>query len=579
MKDEPYIVKMLREAGKYGRLQSRVTSNIEELDTVEEPSEEVPEKTVGFIDDDVERKSRDDVTKSEGLGETTEESEDRYRLIFENINDEIVYLDKHGKILDVNNRVEDIFGQKREDIIGKNFTKLGFFGIKDLPRMIKLFKDIVMDDKTIDRMELESKHKDGHKIFIDVNIRPIRKNGETEAILCIIRDITERKKKEEELIRFSNAVKMSTDSIVISDLDAKIIDVNEATLQMYGTKDKRDLIGKNSFDLITSEGREKALAGAKEVLEKGYVKGREYHIITEDGDRIPVEMSVSIMKDRDGKPIGFVGLSRDITERKKAEEKIRRQNIKLKRLDRIKSNFLSVTSHELRTPMSAIKGYIQMLLKQRLGDVTPEQKDALDAVLRNTNRLDNLIEAILDISRLESGTMKFLPEQTDISKMIKEVTETMQANTNVKNIKINTELEELPELVIDQQRIKQVLMNLVDNAIKFSPHDSTINLCTKMKKDDVLFEIRDFGRGIPKKTQKKIFERFYQVDSGMDRKFGGVGLGLSISKGIIQAHGGDIWVESTMGKGSTFRFTLPLEPARDIEKKFKDLDIFGLEKK
>jgi len=273
------------------------------------------------------------------------------------------------------------------------------------------------------------------------------------------------------------------------------------------------------------------------------------------------------------------------SEEVKAEEKaknhqikIEQQNIKLKRLDRIKTDFFNVTSHELRTPMAAIKGYVQMLLKQTLGDVTPEQKDALNVVLRNTDRLDHLVQDILDSSRLESGTMKFIPEKTDITKVIKEVVETMQLSADVKNIKINTELEEIPELVIDQQRIKQVLMNLVDNAIKFSPYDSAVNLRIKMKKDGVLFEVQDFGRGIPKNKQKKIFERFYQVDSGMDRKFGGVGLGLSISKGVIQAHSGDIWVESILDKGSTFWFTLPLESVGNIEKKFRDLDIFGLEK-
>jgi len=144
--------------------------------------------------------------------------------------------------------------------------------------------------------------------------------------------ITECKRAEEKLVRLSSAVKMSTDSIVIGNLDGKIIDVNEATLKMYGTDDKRDLIGKNSFDLIAPEELEKALAGTKEVLEKGYVTSREYHIITKDGGTIPVEMSVAIMKDADGKPIGSVGISRDITERKKAEEALKETNMRYKLL-------------------------------------------------------------------------------------------------------------------------------------------------------------------------------------------------------------------------------------------------------
>jgi len=280
--------------------------------------------------------------------------------------------------------------------------------------------------------------------------------------------------------------------------------------------------------------------------------------------------------------VGVVSLK---TEQKKAEEKakkhqrkIEQQNIQLKRLDRIKTDFLNVTSHELRTPMAAIKGYIQMLLRQTMGDITPDQKDALNVVLRNTNRLDHLIQDILDISRLESGTMKFIPEKTDISKMIKEVEETMQSPADLKNIKINRELEEnLPSLNIDSERIKQVIIHLINNAIKFSPDGSIINIKAKKNVDDILFEIQDFGRGIPKDKQKKIFEKFYQIESGMDREFSGVGLGLTLSQDIVNAHGGRMWIDSTIGRGSTFKFSLPLESVKDSEDKFKEIDVFNFE--
>jgi len=140
-----------------------------------------------------------------------------------------------------------------------------------------------------------------------------------EGILCISRDITERKKAEEEVVRLSNAVKMSTDSIVITDIDAKIIDVNEATLKMYGADNKNDLIGKNSFDLIAPEDREKASVVLKEVLEKGSRKFQKFNVVKKDGTRKTMEMSLAIMKDADGRPIGIVGISRDVPESKKTE--------------------------------------------------------------------------------------------------------------------------------------------------------------------------------------------------------------------------------------------------------------------
>jgi signal transduction histidine kinase len=228
--------------------------------------------------------------------------------------------------------------------------------------------------------------------------------------------------------------------------------------------------------------------------------------------------------------------------------------------------------------MSAIKGYVQMLLKQGLGEISEEQKQGLEVVLRNTNRLDGLIQDILDVSRLESGTMKFIPEKTDVSKMIGEINQTMQSSADLKKITINTDIGgDIPGLTIDKDRIIQVIINLVNNAIKFSPMGSIINIKARNNEDDVLFEIQDFGRGIPKDKQDRIFESFYQVDYGMDRKFGGTGLGLAISRGIVLSHGGNIWVESKgkPGEGSKFRFTLPFEPIKDAERKFKELEMFS----
>jgi signal transduction histidine kinase len=261
----------------------------------------------------------------------------------------------------------------------------------------------------------------------------------------------------------------------------------------------------------------------------------------------------------------------------RSQKRIEQQNIRLKQLDRIKSSFLNVTSHELRTPMAAIKGYVQVALMKTLGPLTGEQQKGLEVVLRNADRLDHLIQDILDVSRLESGTMKFIPEKTDVETMIEDTVETMQSAADMKQIQLSTEIDEaIPQLMVDHERIKQVLINLLNNAIKFSPEKSQIIVRVKQDQDDILFEIQDFGRGIPKNKQNKIFEIFYQVDSGMDRKFGGVGLGLAISRGIVLSHGGKIWVESESGKGSIFRFTLPLKPVQDVEGKFKEVDIFRL---
>ena len=164
--------------------------------------------------------------------------------------------------------------------------------------------------------------------------------------------------------------------------------------------------------------------------------------------------------------------------------------------------------------------------------------------------------------------------------MVKEAVNTMKSSAKLKNIKITSDIQtDLPELFIDKDRVKQVITNLIGNAIKFSPEDTTITVRAKKEKEEILFEVQDQGRGIPKEKQKMIFEKFYQVDQGLDRQAGGIGLGLSISMAIISAHGGKIEVESPgPEKGSTFRFTLPIESVRDVEKRFKEIDLFGMEK-
>jgi len=506
-------------------------------------------------------------SKGKKLGEELKESEIKWRSLVKNAPNIIMTLDRKGTILFINHTVS---GFAPDQVIGKNQYEF------IQPEHIKVVKETiehVFKTGTPSKYEIQGTGPDGTISWYETHVGPVEQDGKTVAVTLIVNDITEKKISEfkvyENQKKFQSLVETTSDFIWEMDINGIYTYCSPQMERLWGLKPEQ-MIGKTPFDLLPSGGGKQALK-AFSALSKSAVPftNMEAPSFDSTGRVRFLEISGVPFFDIAGKLCGYRGITRDITERKKAEEKIKQQNIQLKKLDHIKTDFLNVTSHELRTPMAAMKGYLQMLSKQRLGNVTPEQKNALEVVLRNTNRLDNLIQEILDVSQLESGTMKFIPEKTDISKMIEEVTETVQPNANVKNIKINMELEEVPELVIDQQHIKQAIMNLVDNAIKFSSRDSIINLSIKAKKDNVLFEVQDFGRGMPKKEQKKIFERFYQIDSSMDRKFGGVGLGLAISRDIVLVHGGKMWVNSTVGKGSTFGFTLPVKSVINIQKKSK----------
>jgi signal transduction histidine kinase len=234
-------------------------------------------------------------------------------------------------------------------------------------------------------------------------------------------------------------------------------------------------------------------------------------------------------------------------------------------LDKAKAEFLSITSHELRTPITPLKAQLQMLQQEYFGKLNEKQKESLDVILRNAERLNKIIEDFLEISRIEAARLKFAFRKTDLHETVKETVKFMEGFAKEKNITLVVTAEELPAIEIDPDRISQVLRNLVHNAIKFSPTDSSIEIHLEMKNDHVRFSVKDQGVGLNSDDQIRIFEPFYQVEAALSRKFGGTGLGLTICRGIIEAQKGKIWVESRPGCGCTFYFTVPLIPVHEIE--------------
>lgn len=235
------------------------------------------------------------------------------------------------------------------------------------------------------------------------------------------------------------------------------------------------------------------------------------------------------------------------------------------RLDKAKSEFLSITSHELRTPITPLKAQLQMLQQEFFGPLTPKQRESIDIVIRNADRLDHIIEDFLEVSRLEAARLKFSFRLTNLTDTIQETVRLMQAFADEKHIHITAEVSEMPIIELDPDRVSQVLRNLLHNSVKFSPDNSTITVKAELKKDHILFSVRDQGVGLTPEDQIRIFEPFYQVEKTMNREHGGTGLGLTICRGIIESQRGKIWVESRLHVGSTFHFTLPLIPVYDIQ--------------
>jgi signal transduction histidine kinase len=234
-------------------------------------------------------------------------------------------------------------------------------------------------------------------------------------------------------------------------------------------------------------------------------------------------------------------------------------------LDKAKAEFLNITSHELRTPITPLKAQLQMMQQEYFGKLTKKQKESLDVILRNTERLNKIIEDFLEISRIEAARLKFTFRKTDIQETVKETAKFMEGFAREKNIKLVVTTEDLPNIEVDPDRISQVLRNLIHNAIKFSSLDSSIEIHTELKKSHIQFSVKDQGIGLKSEDQIRVFEPFYQVEGTLSQRLGGTGLGLTICRGIIEAQKGKIWVESKPDYGSTFYFTVPFTPVYEIE--------------
>jgi signal transduction histidine kinase len=226
----------------------------------------------------------------------------------------------------------------------------------------------------------------------------------------------------------------------------------------------------------------------------------------------------------------------------------------LKEVDRLKDEFLEIAGHELKTPLAPMLSLLKQMLNGGVGELTEKQKHVLKIILRGTERLHTSITDILDITKLESGRMELHKEKLKLKPLIQDVMKRMRLSAEAKGVSITQEVPELPAVKADRKRVEQVLVHLIENAIKFAPENGRIDVSAKSKGGEVLVQVRDNGRGIAKDDIPKLFTKFFQADPSTP----GTGLGLAICKRLVELHGGEIWCESEFGKGSIFSFTLPV---------------------
>jgi PAS domain S-box-containing protein len=363
------------------------------------------------------------------------------------------------------------------------------------------------------------------------------------ALWLLHRDLAARRRTEMALqdseTKHRLLMEQAADAIIIVDSDAVCVDANARATDIFG-RPKEDFMGMPLRSFV--RGEDPTLPAGLPMLRYGQVTTGEFWIVRPDGSRVPVEIRATLLDD------GRVQIiARDISERKE--------------VDRLKGEFVSMVSHELRTPLTSIRGALGLLASGRLEESPDKRQRMLGLAAANTDRLIRLINNILDVERINSNAATFEQRECNVRDLVEQVVETITPLADKAGMSLRWSAPPV-NVWADSDRITQTLTNLIDNAIKFSPAGSAIEI--DVATDDVFatFSVRDHGRGIPADKLESVFDRFQQVDASDSREKGGSGLGLAISRGIVQQHGGKMWVESVLGEGTTFRFTIPLAGTR-----------------
>ena len=467
------------------------------------------------------------------------DSEVRYRRLFETAQDGILILDAEtGQIIDVNPFLTDMLGYPHKEFIGKKLWEIGLF--KDIAASKMAYREL--QDKDYVRYEdLPLETRDKREIQVEF-VSNIYKVDHSRIIQCNIRDITARKQSERQLRFHTEVLDQISDAVVVIDNKRIVNYWNKGAERLYGVS------GDEAFGWPLNElyqylwiNHEDEQASVQSLENRGFWSGDNIHI-TRDGVRLYVQSSVSTIKDKDGRIIGTLAVIRDITGRTE--------------IDHLKDEFIGLVSHEMRTPLTVIIGSLHTALRR--GELLPQEEinELLNGSLVEAETLSNVLENLLELSRTQAKRLLLFPEPMRIEKLAKDVVKEFKGQSAHRFI-----LDfpgEIPPVEADMVRVRRILYNLIQNAVKYSPAGSKIKVFVRQESDCLVIGVRDHGRGISLTDQNRIFHSFQRLGLDQSDEIKGIGLGLMVCLRLVEAHGGKIWVESAPGKGSTFYFTLPL---------------------
>lgn len=488
----------------------------------------------------------EDITQQIQSEEKLKQSEERFRTLIEQSTDAIQLVSPEGKVLYTSDSIKNVLGYTSDELQGESISP--YMHPDDLPYFSKKLEELLKKPGRQITLHYRVKHKDGSWAWLETTGVNHLKTPNINALVGTFRNITERKKHDEEL-RYQKTLleaqrEVAPEGVLVVSPDGKMTSYNNRLVKMW--KFSEQLMAQGKDDL--------ALQVAMDQLEDSgsFIKDVKEIYKSRKSNFAELRFKDGRVFDRYGSPIigedktdyGYVWFFQDVTERK--------------RLEKQKDEFISIASHELKTPVTSIKSYGQVLRLRFEKEGNDKAADMLRKMDAQVDKLTNLIGDLLDVTKIETGRVQYNNKIFSFDELVSELVEELQRTTDRQTLLQEGKVNK--KIYADRERIGQVVTNLLSNAIKYSPHTDKIIIHSSYDHGHVKVCVQDFGVGIPEEKLDKVFERFFRISGPGKETFPGLGLGLYISSEIIKRHGGRIWVESIIGKGSTFCFILPVKP-------------------
>jgi PAS domain S-box-containing protein len=477
-----------------------------------------------------------------------------YDYLSKYANDIIILLDDKGIIRQANEKALKIYGYTQEEFYGQSGKILRPAELQN--EYDEIIRQIYREEGTV--YETIHQKKNGERFFVEISVRPFCIE-ESTYLQSIIRDITVRKNAEEALLKseahLRTLLHTIPDLVWLKDVNGVFLACNTIFEHLLGAKEA-DIIGKNDYDFVNRELADFFRERDRKAIEAGMpIRNEEWVTFGGDGHRALLETTKTPMYDAKGTLIGVLGIGHDITKRKSEEKELIDAKEKAEELNRLKTNFLANMSHEVRTPLIGILGYSEMILDE---NYDTELKEKVGVIYKSGKKLNETLDTILDITKIEAEKVDLIFEKFNLGELINETVMLYKVLADEKGVELKYSPGTNGLMVeLDKRFLTKILNNLLSNAIKFT-YEGEVTVSTYCNDRKVKIEVEDTGIGIPLDKLNIVFEPFRQVSEGYNRQFEGTGLGLTITKMLVERMDGQIFLKSRQGTGSKFTIEFPI---------------------